>query len=158
MTGSREERERVYRESADELAEMVRSHDEHMRRVPDCTGAPLCIGPAMVTRLATAQLTDRGYASKLVLVAVGEMSRMQAEIRQLSGSLEAQRGLTNDVARAHESAMERAAHAEDEQQILLGRIDDLEAQIGTMLAELTSWEEAADVLAPTGLVEPPATD
>jgi hypothetical protein len=155
---SREEREKEYRDSAQVLNELIEAREEHVREHPDCGGEPLCIGPAPMIRLGVACSLDQGFATSLVLVAVGEMSRQRAEIERLTGSLEAQRGMTNDVARAHESAMERAAKAEEEQQVLLGRIDDLEHQVGSLTAEVTLWEESADYLGPTALVEPTQAD
>jgi hypothetical protein len=153
---TREDRERIYREGAEFLQKMVGIRRAHVHAVPECSAAPLCVSALGLINVAGYTSGDPYLTRDLILVAIGEMSRLGDELEGVRRSLDIQRGLTNDAIRAHDSAMRRADDAEEEQQRLLAMLDDTEHRLSGALAELTVWEESADHLSPAALpvIEP----
>jgi hypothetical protein len=148
--------EEIYRRYAEMLAEMVQISDEHAATEPNCGAHPLCIEGGSAMAMAAAGSNDPGYYPLTVMVAVREMSRLGRERADAEKRLEIQRRISGDLTAELERSERRTARAEEEQQMLLGKIDTLEHQLAAAMAELTVWEESADCIAPAGLpvIEP----
>lgn len=125
----------MLRRVLDDLVPEAREHAE----AGTCPSLPLCPGPYVKERLEQIP----GHMVGLVLVAL-------AEIGQEREAMRIQVGLTKDALTAMDLAGERADAAEAERERALDRIDDLERKLATVEAELTNWEDAADVIGPVG--------
>lgn len=107
-----------------------------------CTSQPLCPG------------VDGGAHLKAAVAVTGSSALILAGLTMVAASREEvaiERALRRDVAVALELAGERADAAQAERDRVLARNEDLQRRLATVEAELTAWEEAADVIGPTGL-------
>jgi hypothetical protein len=98
-----------YKARAATLAEMVQAQRAHIEAMPDCGGAPLCVGAEELIALGAIIKLHPSYPVSLALAAVGELRLAQDKVL------------------------------------------DLEARLAAAEAELTTWQDAAEVLGPVGV-------
>lgn len=118
-----------YRESVALLDRMMDSRERHLAKRPDCTAAPLCIGITEGVRLAMLLVDKPGTVASLVMAAVGELSRMRAELADV-------RNLGRHYAQDAVSCAEALGEAR-------GQIDSLTAIVGDLQRELTEARSSA---------------
>lgn len=135
----------TYDLSVSELATLMREQIRHQEEVPDCDAKPICIGPAGIIALSTRLYGDPAVALDLIMTAVGELNRLTRERDDAVRRVEAQRDVATDMMARHEKTLTTASC---ENQRLVGKVDALENELAVVQAELTAWEESADVVGP----------
>lgn len=65
------------------LEEIISASELHEREMPDCPALPLCIGSTNLIAMRTTMMLFAGSEQSLVMVAVHELTKARAEIRQL---------------------------------------------------------------------------
>jgi hypothetical protein len=141
-------RDTIYREYADMIAAMVDGRRKHESEHRDCSAAPLCLGPAQMQALTLLSI-DPPAMVMVIVAAAGELDMAGRRVAELMRRLDIQRELTAAATRAADENEARAKVAEDAEQALAAAVDDKDNEIARLAAELTAWEEAAEVLAPT---------
>lgn len=116
-----------------------------------CSQAPLCLGPAGGAALIGHVGEVSAVTVSLLLTSLAMLSDTRDHADDVSRRLLIQRGLTNDAIRAHESAMDRADEAERQIGCLTADVDELRRKLASAEAELTLWEDSADVVGPVAL-------
>lgn len=121
------------------IAAMVTERREHTAS-GGCPN-PACLGQAGMEAFRNAAGLDPIWPHNIALVAITLLADASGRLDELERLLEAQRGLTADAAA---QAMNLDADLVDAH----GQIAGLEQRVSGLLAEVTAWEESADVIGP----------
>lgn len=134
----------IYQDYLMVVNEMIGDREKHEREEPGCSAAPLCMGPSSVAALGMAAVADPMFPVSVILVAIGELSKARRERDELARRLDVQRDMYAGLTRNVEQLCEETDQ-------LRGRAEMAEAELGSALAELTMWNDAADSIGPAGL-------